>query len=168
MTEMKLDYRLNGAAADALAPHIDRIFETPGASFMAVVEFKRKKIEVEDDEERDSVVRCRAVTIEVGRGEQEHVLRAVQRALYLQRTADGTLDEAESGELEVADKTIQDAQGLISGHEVARLKAGLDAFIEAASAMAGNDALRPADVRRELGKIVTAARKISAGAEAVL
>lgn len=127
MTVMKLDYRLTGPVTDALAPHVERIYRDPGASFLAVVEFRHTERHEFADDEKDSFVKARCIGIEVGNpGEQEHQLRDVQRALFLQRTASGKLDEA--NELTLAKQTLKHAQGLVSGSEVARLTAWLRAL----------------------------------------
>lgn len=152
MTVMKLDYRLTGTVTEALAAHVERIYRDPGAAFLAVVEFRHTERHEFADEDKDSFVKARAVGIEVGNpGEQERQLREVQRALYLQRTASGTL--AERDELTLAKQTLKHAQGLMSGAEVARLVAYLRALRDAVHALRENASLDEKALREELEHI---------------
>lgn len=75
MTQMKLLYKLTGQPAEALGGVVDRIYANPGSAFMAIVEFRRLRAIVEDDEGKDSAVLCRATNLEVGtQGAQENTL----------------------------------------------------------------------------------------------
>jgi hypothetical protein len=147
MTVMKLDYRLNGDVSDALAPHIERIYDRPGSTFVAVVEFRHtSRLELADE------VKCRAVKLEVANpGEQEQHVRSLHRALYLQRTAQGTLDDA--GEVKLSKQTIAQAAGLAGGTEVARVRAVLDWTATALHEATANTSLREADLRKALDKV---------------
>lgn len=152
MTVMKLDYRLNGDVSDALAPHIERIYDRPGSTFVAVVEFRHTSRLELADEEKDDEVKCRAVKLEVANpGEQEQHVRSLHRALYLQRTAQGTLDDA--GEVKLSKQTIAQAAGLASATEVARVRAVLDWTATALHKATADTGLREADLRKALDKV---------------
>lgn len=152
MTIMKLDYQLKGQVTEALAAHVQRIYENPGATFMAVVEFRHiARLELAD-ENKDDEVKCRASVLEVANpGEQEHHVRSLQRALFLQRTAQGTLDDA--GEVAMSKKTIEQAQGLVTGTEIARVRAALGWVAEALDVATSNSGMREADLRKAIDKV---------------
>lgn len=152
MTKMKLDYRLQGQASEALAAHVDRIYRDPGATFLAVVEFRHSERVEYADEDAEPSVKCRVASMEVANtGEQEQHVRSLLRALYLQRTAQGTLDDA--GEVKLSKQTIEQAAGLAMGEEVARLRAALGWVAEALTIATGNTGLREADLRKALAKV---------------
>jgi hypothetical protein len=164
MTIMKLDYRLTGAVTDALAPHVERIFEHPGATFMGVVEFRHtSRLELADDE-KDDEVKCRAVGIEVASpGAQENTLRELQRSLWTVRTADGTLTE--ENELRLAKQTLDTAGKVLNGVELARLAGALKVYGEQLAAMAGDSSLREADLRRKVGELARGMSRVRIDAQ---
>lgn len=152
MTKMKLDYRLQGQATEALSPHVERIYRDPGSTFLAVVEFRHSERVEYADEDAEPSVKCRVASMEVANtGEQEGHVRALLRALYLQRTAQGTLDDA--GEVKLTKQTIESAAGVSAGAEVARLRGALGWVAEALHAATSNTGLREADLRKALAKV---------------
>lgn len=164
MTVMKFDYRLTGQVTEALAPHLERIYRDKDSEFLAVVNFKHSERHEYSEEEKDSWVKCRCIGIEIGNpGEQERQLREVQRALYLQRTASGTL--AERDELTLAKQTLKSAQGLMSGSEVARLTAYLRALRDAVHDLREDTSLDEKGLREELEHIEDRMSKALAGAQ---
>jgi hypothetical protein len=159
MTKMKLDYRLQGQASEALAAHVDRIYRDPGSTFLAVVEFRHSERIEYADEDAEPSVKCRVASMEVANaGEQEQHVRSLLRALFLQRTAQGTLDDA--GEVKLSKQTIESAAGLATGEEIARLRAILGHVQARVHEIATADGLREPDLRKALAKLdgkVTAA-----------
>lgn len=162
MTQVKLNYQLKDVS-DALAPHVERIFESR-LPFVAVVEFKPSQRVEELDEGKEDSVRCRAINMEIARGSQENNLREAMRALWVQRSAQGTLDE-DSDELELSQQTLDNLGGLVAGEEVARLRVVLQQMLEQADAIAGDVELRADDVRLKLGKVTAQTRRVLSGIE---
>lgn len=152
MTKMKLDYRLQGQASEALAAHVDRIYRDPGSVFLAIVEFRHSERIEYADEDAEPSVKCRVASMEVASsGEQEDQVRALLRALFLRRTAQGTLDDA--GEVKLSKQTITSAAGVVGGAEIARLRGALGWVAATLHEATSNTDLRDADLRKALGKI---------------
>lgn len=149
MTVMKLAYQLKGQASEALAPHVDRVFNNPGSTFLAVVEFRHSERVEYADEDAEPSVKCRVASMEVANtGEQEQHVRSLLRALYLQRTAQGTLDDA--GEVRLSKATIENAAGLVGAEEVARLRTVLDHVAERVHQLASTPGMLESDLRAKV------------------
>lgn len=166
MTQMKFSYKLGQQPSEAVARIAPRVYEKKGASFLGIAEYVRTKALEDEDPEKEDTVWVRVENLEIFNGEQEHIARNLIAALYLQRTAQGTLTDAD--DVAASEQTLNNAQGLITGHELARLKAGLDVILDKVAAIASDDKLRDVDFRRELKKVLNAGRKVSAGAAAAL
>jgi hypothetical protein len=124
VTDLKIDGKPNAGSTSALEPHITRLYDKPGLSIMAVVEFRHdQRTQVAAGSDKKQSVTVKIIGCEVANPEQEGALREAQRALYLQRTAAGTIDE--DGAVTLNDDTIRRTGGLLTAIEVARLRAGL-------------------------------------------
>lgn len=152
MTQMKFSYQLGQAAAEAVSEIVDHVYATKGSTFMAVVEFVRKKTLEEEDPDKENTVWVGVGALAIGAGEQANLLREVQRALYLQRTARGTLDQA--NELRLAKQTLKDAQGLVSGEEVARLSAWIRLIRDELAAVTADETLDARALRKAADAVV--------------
>lgn len=162
MTQMKFLYKLTGQPAEAVAGVVDRIYGNPGSSFMAVVEFKRKRAVEDEEDGQDNSVLCRVAGLEVGsQGSQENTLREIQRALYLARTAEGTIGA--NDDIQLARQTVELASGLVQGEEIARLSAGLDHWAGVARDLASNTGLREMDIRKQLGELAAGLAAVRKG-----
>jgi hypothetical protein len=149
MTELKLQYNLKGQPTDALAEHVERIYDNPGSTFLAVVEFRHTERVEYADEDREPSVKCRVANLEVARsGEQEQQVRSLLRALHLQRTAQGTLDDA--GEVRLSKQTIELTTGLAMGEEVARLRTVLDVVQQKVHELASTPSMLESDLRAKV------------------
>lgn len=149
MTKMKLEYSIKGQPSDALAGHVERIYANPGATFLSVVEFRHSERIEYSDEDREPVVKCRVANLEVANtGEQESQVRSLLRALFLQRTAQGTLDDA--GEVKLSKQTIELTAGLAMGEEVARLRAVLDHVQTRVHELASTPGMLESDLRAKV------------------
>jgi hypothetical protein len=167
MTVMKLAYQLKGQASEALAPHVDRVFNNPGSTFLAVVEFRHSERVEYADEDAEPSVKCRVASMEVANtGEQEQHVRSLLRALHLQRTAQGTLDAA--GEVKLSKQTIAQAAGLAGAEEVARLRVALGWVHEQLQALGSASGLREADLRKAVTGLDAKVTGILAGAPQTL
>lgn len=124
MTEVKLEGKVGGQAGAALEPHARSLYDRPGVRMVAVIELAHtERTQPAPDSEKQASVKLRITGMEIPAKEQEGVIREAMRALYLQRTANGTLDE--SGELELSKETIRLTAGMLTELETARLRAGL-------------------------------------------
>ncbi|WP_304452853.1 hypothetical protein [Nocardiopsis sp. YSL2] len=122
--KLKIDPKLGSAAEAALEPYVAKLYTTPGLRIMAIVELKQDdKNSPAPDSEAGLWVKARIASVEVARPEQEDTIREAQRALFLQRTATGTLTE--DGQVELAEQTLALTGGMLHAIEAARLTASM-------------------------------------------
>lgn len=148
-----------GDRSSSLDLYAESLYERP-RPVMAVVELGPvdKVVPVDGGSEKDPVVRLRINALEVApAGGAESTLREVQRALYVSRTADGTLGSDD--ELQVAAQTLELAGGLVAEHEAARLRVVLDTLLDRANGVLSHPKHRETDVRRLLGELLVKAEK---------
>lgn len=141
---------VGGDRSASLDAYAARLYERP-APVMAVVELTPvdRVVPVDGASEKDPVVRLRIESLEVApSGSQDEVLRNVARALYVSRTANGTLTGDD--EIALAEQTLTHAAGLVGGHETARLRVVLDWVLTQVEKICDNDKHRDADRRRLL------------------
>lgn len=125
MTAAKIDGKLAAAAAAGLAPHIASLYANPGQRIIGVVELRHcERTQPAPDEDKEPTVKLRMTHLEIARPEQDETLRQVLRALYLHRTASGTLTE--DGELELSDQALRLAADSLHALEAARLRASVE------------------------------------------
>lgn len=137
-----------GDRSASLDLYAARLYERPGP-VMAVVELLPvdRIVPIDGASEKDPVVRLRIEQLEVApSGEQDEVLRKVAEVLHLARTAAGTLTSED--DVAMAEQTMSTAAGLMSGHEVARLRVILDWVIDHVEKICANERNRDADRRR--------------------
>lgn len=150
-----------GDRSASLDQHAARLYEAP-RPVMAVVELVPvdRVVPIDGASEKDPVIRLRIESLEVApAGGPEDTVRDVAQALHLSRTANGTLTGED--EIRLAEQTLTHAAGILSGHEVARLRVILDWLIDRVGPVVGNEKLRPADIRRQVEALLaqaTAAR----------
>lgn len=116
-------------------------------------------------EDRQPTVRVRITTLEVPSRDQEELVRKAQRALYLQRTATGTLDE--DGQVELTEPTLDLLGDALHDAEVARLRAGLDHWTAIAERLnrQPDAALTIPMVKKEISRIAKGLRALLDGTE---
>jgi len=125
VTVLKLNGKPSSAAMQAMSPHIARIYGRSGLRIMAVVELAHtERTEPAADADKEPSVTMRITQLEVPNPDQEPAIREVQRALYIERTATGTIDDL-SGELELSKQTVKDAAGIVTHLALARISAGV-------------------------------------------
>jgi hypothetical protein len=90
-------------------------------------------------------------------GGAESTLRDVQRALYVTRTANGTLGSED--ELQSAAMTLEHAGDLVAEYESARLRVVLDVLLDRVAGVLSHPKHREADVRRLIGELLEQAEK---------
>jgi hypothetical protein len=129
MTALKIIGKPTAAAQAALEPHIARLYASPGASVMAIIEMRHvERLQPAPGSDKAASVGMKLVGCEIPGREQEGAVREAQRALYLQRTARGTLDD--EGMLQLDEDTLKLTAGLLMSIECARLRAGLAHWTE--------------------------------------
>lgn len=132
MTKFKFDSQMSVAATDALAPHIRSIYDRPGSTVLFIGEAKHvERTQPAPDADGDPSVKARIIHLEIPNKDQEGAIREAARALHLQRTAMGTLDE--EGQLILSQGTLKRISGLLHEVEVSRLRAGLDHWVKYAA-----------------------------------
>lgn len=139
-----------GDRSASLDAHAARLYERPTA-VMAVVELAPvdRIVPVSEDSKKDPIIRLRIESLEVAAaGGPEETLRELSRALWVARTADGTLNGED--EVKLAEQTIEHAAGILSGNELARLRVVLDWTIELVRNVLESPNLREVDLRRLL------------------
>jgi hypothetical protein len=152
MTALKLQSRPSSAAAQALQPHVQQMYDRPGRGWILLAEVQQvERTEPAPAADKDRSVTMRITSCEVPTGDQEGSVRDVMRALFLERTATGTLDE--SGDLQLAKQTIRDAAGIVQLHAIARLSAGVAHWQAYVARVCGNQRLTVRELRHELAAI---------------
>ena len=158
--KLKFDSQMSRDATDALAPHIHAIYERQGGNFVFMAEARHvERIQPAPDADKEPSVKVRIVHLEIPNRDQVGAIREGLRALYLQRTASGTLED--DGQLVLSDRTLQHITGLLHEVEVARLRAGLRHWVNYAHRVNNNGQLTVSEMQHELDLITR-------GLEAVL
>lgn len=136
-TKIKIG-KMTSAAADGIHPHIRAMYDRPGATMLAVVELEHvERTQPGPASEADASVTCRISHLEVPVGAQVAPVRELQRALYLTRTAKGTLDG--DGEVELAEVTVRQTAGMVLATDAAQCRAALRAVRDMAERARRND-----------------------------
>lgn len=156
-----------GDRSAALDRHAPRLYERP-SPIMAVVELVPvdRVMPVDEGSKKDPLIRLRIETLEVATGDADNVLREVARALWLSRTATGTLDG--DGDLKLSAQTLETAGSLLAGHELARAAALIDALLAAMRELAEGNDTDPGAVRNEVLGLAEAAAAALLVGEGVL
>lgn len=163
--KLKLDSKMATAPEDVLGQLAHQLYDRPGARIVGVVELAHvERTQPAPDTDAESSVKMRITALEVGREEQEHHLREAMRALFLHRTARGTIDEA--GEVELSDRTIELTGGVLHAVEAARLRAVVRHWGEYARAVSRSN--RPLTVTELLHEITTISDGLDAAAFGVV
>ncbi len=165
MTTLKLDSKMAAAAEAAIEPHVNTCYAKPGARLMAVVELaKVQRVMPEADSDKKASVMMRITHMEIPQPntEAEHAVREAQRALYVQRTAAGTLDDEEG--LQLSKDTLAHCAGILGAIETARLRVGLDHWARYAARMVTVDTITVTELRHELDNIAQGLRAVLANA----
>lgn len=161
MTTLKFDSKLGAAAAAALEPHIRPIYDRPDCTRLAIIELRHiERTQPAAGSDKDPSVRVRITHLEIPNRDQEGAVRQAMRALYLQRTAAGTLDEDDVGQVQLAESTLRNLGNLLHEVEVARLRAGLRHWVDYAARVNANASLTHSEIRHELDIIAGGLRAL--------
>jgi hypothetical protein len=162
MTVLKIQGRPAAVAMQAIAPHVQRLYDRTGIRVMAVVEMAHvERTEPAPDSEKEATVTMRISHLEIPSADQENVVREVQQALYLQRTSEGTLDE--SGRLELSDQTLGRAAGMVHAIAAARLMAGARHWEAYTRRVCASGLLTVGELHHELDAIAEGLRALHEG-----
>ncbi|MGI5288353.1 hypothetical protein ACQEVF_34135 [Nonomuraea polychroma] len=128
MTKFKFDSQMSVAASEALGPHIRRVYDQPGTTLLFIAEARHiERTQPAPESDAEASVKDRIISLEVPNRDQEDAVRDAARALHLQRTAQGTLDE--EGQLVLSQGTLKRIAGRLHEMEVSRLRAGLGHWV---------------------------------------
>jgi hypothetical protein len=160
MTAIKIGGKPRAAAVDALNSRADWLYEHPGKRVIGVVELLHvSRTEPAPDEEKDRAVELAIGALEFATIEQEDTLRKALRALFMIRTATGTLDP--DGEVEMSQRVLDYTNNDLSLREAVRLTAGIRVWADRAWAAQRTENASPIELQHEL-------EAISAGLRALL
>ncbi len=160
MTDIKLESKIGGQAAAAIEPHAKTLYDRPGIRVVGVVELAHtERTQPAPDSEKNASVKVRISALELPTREQADTIREVMRALHLQRTATGTLEE--DGSITLTKTTLDTAVGILSGQELARLRTGLTYWERYTRRAAGTQDMTVAELAKEL-------RTVAQGLAAIL
>lgn len=124
MTTVKLDSKLGGGPAAAIEPHVPALYGKPGCRILVIGELRHvERTQPAPDSDGEPTVKMRISSLEIAGREQEGAVREALRALFLQRTAYGTVTE--DGDIELSKETLKLTGGLLSELELSRLRVGL-------------------------------------------
>jgi hypothetical protein len=139
VTVLKVVGNPSSGAMQALEPHIASLYDRPGVHLMAIVEMVHvERIQPAPGADGKPTVKMKIISCEVPSEEQEGAIRTAQRALYLARTARGTLDE--DGQLQLDEDTLKRTAGELLWIECAQLRAGLRHWTNYAQRISGASA----------------------------
>jgi|GEM_PF-3104556 len=151
-TTAKLQGALRPAAAAGLAPWIERLYAEPGARRVGMIELHAiERTEPAPDSDRAPAVKLAITHLELGQPEQDDVLRASLNALFVHRTAAGTLTE--TGDIELATSTLDYAAGDLHAMEAARLRVAVTALREQALKALATPELSLMEARLEIDRL---------------
>lgn len=136
MTTLKIESSPGKAADSALELHVPGLYADPSKRLVAIIELQPvERLVPAPGSEKDPSVKVRISQCEVPDAAQVDAVRSAMRALYLHRTARGTIDE--EGELVLADRTVDLLSGALHEGRAVELTAGLRYWQEYAAVLAG-------------------------------
>jgi hypothetical protein len=152
MTIAKIEGKPSAAAAAGLEPWIQPLYAAPSKRVLGVLELAHiLRTQPAPDADKEPEVKLRITHLEIARPEQEAPIREALRALYLHRTASGTLDE--DGQLELSKSTLELTGGLLHALEAARLRAAVIHWHQQCRRVLGVNEITVTEMRHELDTI---------------
>jgi hypothetical protein len=153
MTAAKIEGKPAAAAAAGLEPWIQPLYAAPSKRVIGVVELAHVlRTQPAPDADKEAEVRLRITHLEIARPEQEDAIRQALSALYLHRTAYGTLDE-DTGQLQLSQGTLEATAGKLHALEAARLRAAVQHWGTYARRVLGVAEITTSEMRHELDTI---------------
>lgn len=152
MTDIKIDGKLTTGAGEAIGEHARALYDRLGSTRVGIVELRSAhRLTPGPGEDKKPVVGLRIAALEIATKDQEDDVRRAQRALYLQRTARGTLNE--DGQLELSQGTVQLLGESLTYTEAARLRAGLEHWTGEMTRVVNSSILTDGEIRHEVDRI---------------
>ena len=149
--EIKIEGKLNSSATEALADHAKALYDKPSTR-VGIVELRSDyNVAPNPGSEKKAAVVCRINLLEIATADQEEDVRRAMQALYLHRTARGTLDDA--GQLEFSEDTVRLLGSMLHERETVRLSAGLRHWAREMDRIANSSILTPGEFRHEFDRV---------------
>lgn len=162
MTDIKLDSKVSAHAAASLERYATKLYNRPGMRIVGVVEFVHvERTQPAPDVDKQPSVKLRMSGLEIANPEQEDAVRQAQEALYLHRSAQGTLGEG--GDVELSERTIKLTGGLLHAIEAARMRVAVRAFADQCRRALAVEKITVAEMRHELDAIAQGLEQVLAG-----
>ena len=154
MTVIRLDSKVSTNAGEALLRHAGRLYNRPGVRIVGVAELAHvERTQPAPDEDKEPSVKLRITHLEIANPEQEDVLRRAMEALYLHRTATGTLGE--DGDVELSERTITLTGGELNAVEAARMRVAMRHWADYARRVLSLTNATTVELRHELEAIAS-------------
>lgn len=162
MISIKLDSKLTKSAFASLERYTTKLYGRPGMALVGVVELSHvERTQPAPDQDKEPSVKLRITGLEIANPDQEDTLRDAQRALYVHRNAQGTLDE--DGDIELADRTLKMTGGLLHAIESARYEVGVRGWAEHARRAIAVNGSTANELRAELRKVAEGLERLLRG-----
>jgi hypothetical protein len=164
MTTLKLDGSPGAGALSALEPHIPLMYADPSRHLVAIVEWRHiERVQPAPDTDKEPSVKVKLVSCEIPVGEQVDAVRAAARAIFLRRTAQGTLTE--QLDVEMTEQTIERLGGELVYADTVRLQAGIRAFLRYAEDACHRGKPTVGELKADLQAIRDGLRALSTGVD---
>lgn len=152
MTEIKIEGKLPSGADEAIGEHARPLYDRLGSTRVGIVEFRSAhRLTPGPGEDKKPTVGLRIAALEIANRDQEELIREAQKALYLARTARGTLNE--DGQIQFSEDTLRLLGDSLSYTEAARLRAGLERWTTEMARVAATPTLLDGEIRHEVERI---------------
>lgn len=162
MTAVKIAGKPYAAAQTSLEAQADWLYNHPGGRVIGIIELAHtERSEPAPDVDKDRTVTLGITMLELATAEQEETLRQAFRAMYIVRTATGTLDP--DGEVEMSDRTLSSVKNELILSEASRLRAGVRAWAERARQAFLAGGLEAHELRHELEALHTGLYALAVG-----
>lgn len=153
MTKIRLESSVSTSASLALEQLASKLYASPGIRIVGVVELRHtERLQPAPETDKEPAVKMQVSALEIARDEQEDALRRAMRALYMHRTATGTIDE--DGAVELSESTLRLAAGELHALEAARLRAALSHWADYAHRVLHTQGITYAEMCAELRAVV--------------
>lgn len=125
----KIAAAISNDAQEALSRHAMAMYSTLGKRVIIIAELaSTERTQIAPDEEKDVSVTLQIKQLEVAHADLETPARDAMQALYLTRTATGTLDEDD--QVKLAADTVAELGRSLAMTEAARLHAGISHWLD--------------------------------------
>lgn len=152
MTEIKIQGTLPSSASEALGDHARALYDSLGKTRVGIVELRAAhRLTPGPGEDKKPTVTLRIAALEMANKDQEEYVRKAQEALFLARTARGTLTE--DGQIELSEDSLRLLGDTLFDVEAARLRAGLERWTTEMARVAATPTLLDGEIRHQVDRI---------------